>query len=138
MTKAKVALVVVIIVAVAFLSGLLIGYLKLRDANAELEKLRVENQLSELRDRAAMIYLEAARQNYGLASEQAGLYFNQLQRLNEPTSVIPEEQRQALGQLLTRRDELVAALAKGDPTAVDRARSLYLDTRTKGAKPAQP
>ena len=138
MTKAKAALVIVIIVAVAFLLGLLIGYLQLRVANAELEKLRVENQLSSLRDRAAMVYLEASRQNYGLASEQAGLYFNQLQTLNEPTSVLPDDKRQTLGELLARRDEIVSALAKGEPTAVDRARALYLDTRERGAVATQP
>lgn len=138
MTKAKAALVIVIIVAVAFLSGLLIGYLELRKTSTELQALRIEDKMSELRDLAAMTYLEASRQNYGLAREHAGMYFSRLRTLTEPTSVLPEDQRKSVAELLSRQDQIVSALAKADPTAADRARSLYLDTRAKTSKAEQP
>src|SRR5512140_3022020 len=98
MNRSKMVLFAIILLAVAFLSGLLIGYMEMRSTNEELTRLRMEKQLGEIRALAALRYVETSRHNHGLAADYAGRYFNQVTRASQ--SDLPEDLRASVGELL--------------------------------------
>jgi hypothetical protein len=136
MNRTKLAIVAVVILAVAFLSGLLVGYLEVRESRAELGQLRNQTQLGELRDLASLIYVETSRQNFGLARQYAGRYFDAVNRLSQSDSLDPAI-RASLEPLLAHRDEITAALARAEPSAGDQTQALYLDTYTRTTRQAR-
>ncbi|RPI23825.1 MAG: hypothetical protein EHM61_18775 [Acidobacteria bacterium] len=133
MTKGRTALFVIILVAVAFLSGLLIGYWEVRDARQSLEiaeqqrdSLRLQGQLSRIRDLAALMYVETSRRNYGLGSEYADRYFKEVERLGK--SGVPDPIRSSMTELMGRREAVTASLARAEPGATQQVQALFLDT----------
>ena len=135
-----------ILLAVLFAVGLLLGfipqYLKKGEVEVELTRVQMELEssrrtveahrlqiwIAEVRDLAAMMYVEATRQNYGLAADFSTAYFTLLQ---ETVSQSPNpEQKRGLEQLLSRRNAITSILAKGDAAAVAELRDLLLATHT--------
>ncbi len=133
MTRGTRVLVIIILVAVAFLSGLLIGYMKVREtkallqtAQSERDTLRLQKQLSQIRDLAALMYVETSRQNYGLGAEYAARYFDQVKRLSD--SDLPPEMRGSITELLSHKDVVTASLSRAEPGATQQVQALFLDT----------
>ncbi|MFB3903718.1 MAG: hypothetical protein ACE15E_09715 [Acidobacteriota bacterium] len=133
MTRGTKVLVLIILVAGAFLSGLLIGYLEVREtrkslqtAQNERDNLRLQKQLSQIRDLAALMYVETSRQNYGLGGEYAARYFEQVKRLEN--AELPAAMRDSIRELLSHQDAVTASLSRAEPGATQQVQALFLDT----------
>jgi hypothetical protein len=75
-----------------FLAGFILQYSRLRQVHQELsastiqlETCQSSQQLSQLRDRATMMYLEVVQKNYGKAGEYAKEFFDQAQPIASGT-----------------------------------------------------
>lgn len=133
MTRGTKVLVMIILVAVAFLSGLLVGYMKVRETRDELQavqnerdRLRLQSQLSQIRDLAALMYVETSRQNYGLGSEYAARYFERVKRLS--SDGMPPQMRDSIAELLSHKEAVTASLSRAEPGATQQVQALFLDT----------
>ena len=56
-----------VLIGIVFLIGFFPQYVKVARLEEDLASCQLRGQLSELRDLAALMYLEASQKNYGLA-----------------------------------------------------------------------
>ena len=120
--RRKLVLWFVLLIA-GFLTGLILQYAKLHRLQQELSastkqlgSCQSSEQLSQLRDTATMMYLEAAQKNYGKAGEYSKEFFDQAQRIVSSTE--DPALRNLLRETLATRDQITADLAKGDSAAL--------------------
>ena len=106
-----------------FLIGFILQYSRLQRVQQELsastEQLgscQSSQQLSQLRDTATMMYLEAMQKNYGKAGEYSKEFFDHAQKIVSSTD--DAVLRDLLYDILATRDQTTADLAKGDAIAV--------------------
>jgi hypothetical protein len=106
-----------------FLTGFILQYARVQRLQQELSastkqlgSCQSSEQLSQLRDTATMMYLEAVQKNYGKAGEYAKEFFDQAQRIVSSTE--DPALRNLLRDTLTTRDQITADLAKGDAAAL--------------------
>jgi hypothetical protein len=110
-----------------FGAGFLPQYAKAKRLKNELRQARQENSLAQLRDLAALAYLQASQKNYGLAAGTSTRFFN---RTREVANQTPDSSgRKALEDLMSFRDKITAGLAKGDPGALNDVQILFVKTR---------
>ena len=96
---------------------------ELAAAHQEIRGLRLENTLAS----AALL---ARRGEYTEAREAASRFFTQAREdVDDPTSPLPEQQRQALRGVLSERDELIALVARNDPASAERLANVYAGYR---------
>jgi hypothetical protein len=108
----------VVLLLSGFLGGFVPQFQRANTQEAEVQRLtteagqlRSQERLSRLRDMVSIVYFQASRKNYGLASEQAAAMF----KLAEELSNGAEEGPKPLARrILQDRDALVGGLAKGD------------------------
>jgi hypothetical protein len=112
-----------VLLLIGFLTGFLLRYARLQRVQQELSAsakqlvlCRSSEQLSQLRDSATMMYLEAVQKNYGKAGEYSKEFFDQAQRIVSSTE--DPVLRNLLHDILATRDQTTANLAKGDAAAV--------------------
>lgn len=124
----KLILGLVLLVA-GFLAGFIPQYSKARQleqkvsASADqLAACQSGAQLSQLRDAATLMYLEATLKNYGTSAEHASRFFDQAQRLANTTQ--DEALRKLLREILATRDQITGDLAKGDVAVVSEMQPL--------------
>jgi hypothetical protein len=79
-------------------------------------------QLSQLRDTATAMFLEAVQKNYGKAGEDSKEFFDQAQRIQSSTG--DPALRNLLHDILATRDQITADLAKGDAAALSEVQAL--------------
>ena len=116
-----------IVIVIVFLAGFLPEYTKARRLDNELRRAAQESSLAELRDQAGLVYILASQKNYGLASSAAARFFA---RAGEVASQMADANaRKPLQDLLSLRDKITAALAKGDPGVLNDLQTLYVNTR---------
>jgi hypothetical protein len=120
--RRKLVLWFVLLIA-GFLSGFILQYARLQRVQQELsasaEQLgscRSSEQLSQLRDTATIMYLEAVQKNYGKAGEYSKEFFDQAQRIVSSTE--DSALHNLLRDILATRDQITADLAKGDAAAL--------------------
>jgi len=120
--RRKLALWFVLLIA-GFLTGLILQYARLQRVQQELSastkqlgSCQSSEQLSQLRDTATMMYLEAVQKNYGKAGEYSKEFFDQAQRI--VSSAEDPALRNLLRDTLATRDQITADLAKGDAAAL--------------------
>jgi hypothetical protein len=120
--RGKLALWFVLLIA-GFLTGLILQYARLRRVQQELSastkqlgSCQSNEQLSQLRDTATMMYLEAVQKNYGMGGEYSKEFFDQAQRIVSSTE--DPALRNLLRDTLATRDQIIADLAKGDAAAL--------------------
>jgi hypothetical protein len=106
-----------------FLTGFILQYARVQRLQQELSastkqlgSCQSSEQLSQLRDTATMMYLDAVQKNYGKAGEYAKEFFDQAQRIVSSTE--DPALRNLLRDTLTTRDQISADLAKGDAAAL--------------------
>jgi hypothetical protein len=106
-----------------FLIGFVLQYSRLHRVQQELSattkqlgSCQSNEQLSQLRDTAMMMYLEAVQKNYGKAGEYSKEFFDQAQRIASSTE--DSALRNLLRETLEMRDQVTADLAKGDAAAL--------------------
>jgi hypothetical protein len=93
-------------------------------STAQLETCRFAEQLSQLRDAATLMYLEATQKNYGTSGDDANHFFDQAQRISSSTQ--DETLRNVLREILATRDQVIAGLAKGDAAVGSEMQPLLL------------
>jgi len=106
-----------------FLTGLILQYARLQRVQQELSAstkqlgpCQSSQQLSQLRDTATIMYLEVVEKNYGKAGEYSKEVFDQAQQIASGTE--DPALRNLLRDTLAARDQITAALAKGDAAAL--------------------
>ena len=112
-------LIAAILVVAAFLLGFVPQYLnnvrtseQLHTRDQQIVQLQQQAALSRLRDLASLLYLEATRKNYGIASQRASALFDLIQTTinTGPDAALKD----GLVSALAQRDEIVSKLAKPD------------------------
>lgn len=118
-----------VLLMVGFLAGFILQYARLRQAQQELSTLTKQlgscqagEQLSQLRDTATAMFLEAVQKNYGKAGEDSKEFFDQAQRMVSSTG--DPALRNLLRDTLATRDQITADLAKGDAAALSEIQAL--------------
>ena len=81
-----------VLLIVGFLAGFILQYARLHQAQQELSastkqlgSCQAGEQLSQLRDTATAMFLEAVQKNYGKAGEDSKEFFDQAQRIQSST-----------------------------------------------------
>jgi hypothetical protein len=133
MTAAGRILTIAVVVLVAFVVGFLIGEIRLSQvrgqadqAQTEVQGLRAQLELSELRDLSGLMFLEVSRNNYGLAANHSRRYFQRVEDVMQRTD--DPQLRRALEQIAGRRDAITAGLARGEAAVQQEVQVLFLDT----------
>jgi len=118
-----------VLLIVGFLAGFILQYARLQQAQQELSasskqlgSCQVGEQLSQLRDTATVMFLEAVQKNYGKAGEDSKEFFDQAQRIQSSTG--DPVLRNLLRDTLATRDQITADLAKGDAAALSEIQAL--------------
>jgi hypothetical protein len=134
----KIALWLVLLL-VGFLAGFVLQYSRLQQARQQLsastkqlDSCQASEQLSQVRDTATAMFLEAVEKNYGKAGEYSKEFFDQAQRIQSSTG--DPVLRNLLGDTLATRDQITADLAKGDASALSEIQ-LLLSKIEQTAKP---
>ena len=130
----KLVLWFVLLIA-GFLVGFILQYGRLQRLQKELSastrqvgSCQASEQLSQLRDKATMMYLEAVQKNYGLAGEHSKEFFDQAQRIVSSTEDFAL--RNLLRDTLATRDQITGDLAKGDAAALAEIRPMLSKLQT--------
>jgi len=118
-----------VLLIVGFLAGFVLQYARLQQAQQELSastkqlsSCQAGEQLSQLRDTATAMFLEALQKNYGKAGEDSKEFFDQAQRIQSSTG--DPALRNLLHDILATRDQITADLAKGDAAALSEVQAL--------------
>jgi type II secretory pathway pseudopilin PulG len=118
-----------VLLIVGFLAGFVLQYARLQQAQQELSastkqlgSCQAGEQLSQLRDTATAMFLEALQKNYGKAGEDSKEFFDQAQRIQSSTG--DPALRNLLHDILATRDQITADLAKGDSAALSEVQAL--------------
>jgi type II secretory pathway pseudopilin PulG len=81
-----------VLLIVGFLAGFILQYARLQQAQQELSastkqlgSCQASEQLSQLRDTATSMFLEAVQKNYGKAGEDSKEFFDKAQRIQSST-----------------------------------------------------
>jgi hypothetical protein len=120
--RRKLVLWFVLLIA-GFFTGFILQHARLRRVQQELSastkqlgSCQSNQQLSQLRDTATMMYLEVVEKNYGKAGEYSREVFDQAQQIASSTD--DPALRNLLRDTLAARDQITADLAKGDAAAL--------------------
>jgi len=113
------------VLLLAFLLGFVPMWLKSRNAQRQLSLARIANSL-------AFAAIDARRGDYETARQAASDFFTFLRtEFNRGVdSALSRAEMASLQPLLTRRDEIVTLLARGDATSADLLSDLYASYRT--------
>jgi hypothetical protein len=134
MTAMRKTVTGLVILVMVFLMGFVPQYLQKRQIQAELATSAEKLKVSELRDLAGMMMLEALRQNYGVARDYSSQYFEKLRETSE--QVENATLKASLQELLSSRDAVTASLSKADPTSASQLQAIF--AKTQAATKAQP
>lgn len=122
-----------VVLVVVFLLGFVPQFLKSRRLSSELaaaqqglETCRMEREMAEARDLAALMFLEVSRRNFGVASEHSRRFFDLAQELAAEAE--DPARRQDLSEILEMRDSVTGGLASGDAAVAADVQTLLLRT----------
>jgi hypothetical protein len=118
------------VAAAAFLLGFIPQYLKARNLDDQLGATRQELKLRQDELQMAglslligQVYLEVNQKNFGLASQDSTQFFDRVRSLSG--SEMDPGRKAYLEEALAARDQVTAALAKGDPSALPAVQDLF-------------
>ena len=113
---------------VLFFAGALIGfvpqYMKLTDAEHQLDVSKRADAINDFRNRFALLYFEAAKNNFSVGLTMASKEFTDLRSFADQTS--DQNLKAALGDVLSSRDSVIAGLAKADPAVSAQIQTLFM------------
>ena len=117
---------------VAFLLGFVPMWLKSRERSSSLAEAKRQSRLARMENSLASAAIDAWRGDYETARQAASDFFTSLRtEFNRGVdSALSQTEIASLQPLLTRRDEIVTLLARGDTTAADQLSDLYVSYRT--------
>lgn len=120
------------VLAGVFLLGFLPPYMKAGRLQSESREAAARLNGLEIRDLAALAAVQSAQKNYGQAGQTASQFYN---RVRDAASREQDEGlRRRLEELMKNRDAVIAALARGDASAVEMLQSAYLNARAATAQ----
>ncbi|MFB3829275.1 MAG: hypothetical protein ACE15B_21080 [Bryobacteraceae bacterium] len=125
-------LILAAVLALVFLAGFVPQSVRAGKLHRELAQSRQDLAFSNLTNLMGRVFLETTNKNYGIALDLAGRFFNQGRAMANETSSAGI--RQALEKALARRDEITAALARGDAAVYGPIQEIYrvlLDTPSR-------
>ena len=130
---------IAVVVALAALAGAYLAgqwFERGKRVAAEAQVARLENRLgdaetrlrvAEILGRVLTVKELAMRQDYGLATERSTALFDSIRQ--ETMQIADGVLRDSLRGALNRRDAVIAALARGEPAAVDLLHAVELQLR---------
>jgi hypothetical protein len=121
----------VALLVLAFLIGLVPMWLASRQTASNLAEAERELSLVMMENSLASAAIAARRGDYETARQAASDFFTSLrtETTAEGASALSEAEIASLQPLLTRRDEIITALARGEATAADLLSDLYVTYR---------
>jgi hypothetical protein len=134
------AIVAIVLVGGAFLGGYLPERRRRTAAEQESSALREQLTAAEARVRMGQLLGQAlairdsvVRQNYGRAQELSSTLFDSVRR--EAAGMPLDEYRPVLDDVLSRRDSIIASLAKAEPGVLEPLRVIEVQMRRALAYP---
>lgn len=128
-----------ILIAIAFLVGLLPMWWSKRDLSLENDKTKRELIRQQILNTIASATIYARRGEYETARQKASKFFTDVQSEldNAESEILTGQERNQLPQLMTGRDEVITLLSRGDPASADRLSNLYVEigAATGGSHP---
>lgn len=127
----KKLIVLVVLLIAAFAAGYVPQYLKASQLSNDAQGLRdqlgacrSEKQLSDLKVEMGVMYVDAARNNFGIAGDESTKFFTELREVVSQT--VDAGRKSKLDEILAARDRITAGLAKADPGITSEIRDLFL------------
>ena len=110
-----------------FLLGFVPMWLRTTGAVEQRDAAQRGVRLAQLQNTLSAAVMEVQRGQYEPARQLASDFYTDLRRQidGDTGSVFTQTQREGLGSLLVERDELIALLARSDPSAADRLFNVY-------------
>ena len=119
---------------ILLLTGLLLGfipqYVKAHRLAQQVNICSAEQQLAQVRQSAALMYIAASQLNYGNASGYAAQFFDQAQALAGSTS--DAGLRATLNEVLNSRGKIADSLSKGNAAVLAELQPLVLKVEGAG------
>jgi hypothetical protein len=119
-------------VAIAiFLIGFLPMWMKASANASQRDAAQRELRLSQMHGTLASAVIDARRGEYEPARQTASDFFTTLRAQVDAgaDSALTAPQREGTAPLLTRRDDLITLLARGDPAAAEQLSDIYVSYR---------
>ena len=122
---------VAIVGTVLFLAGFLLGFLpqyqRASKLAMQLETVRLESKLREIRELASLSYIDAAKLNYGSAAEDSERMFGLAREVANDTK--DDALRNSLNGLSTFRDTVMSKLRSADPSVLELLQQIVQKTQ---------
>ncbi len=125
----KVAITGAILFVIGFLLGFIPQYQKASKLTAELDSARLGGELSQIREKAALSYVDASRMNYGSAAEDSERMFGLATQLANDTK--DAALRSSLQGLLTLRDTVEGKLKAADSSVLQPLQQIVQKSQTE-------
>jgi hypothetical protein len=121
----------VALLVLAFLLGLVPMWLASRDCTSRLANAERQLSLLRMENSLASAAIDARRGDYETARQAASDFFTVLrtETSNGVDSALSEAEIASLQPLLSRRDEIITLLARGEATSADLLSDLYASYR---------
>lgn len=137
-SSTSMAISLAVTLVVGFLLGFVPEHFKTSSATqgkdnmqSRLLAAQQEEIVSSFKVRTAVIYIEAAKSNFSVASSQASRFFTDLRKYTDQSS--DNALRQQFEAILSDRDSIIAGLAKADPAVTQKLQALFL--KMQGIQP---
>jgi len=122
---------VAIVGIVVFLAGFLLGFIpqhqKASDLTKQLETVRLESKLREIRALASLSYIDATKLNYGSAAEDSERMFGLARELANDTK--DEGLRSSLNGLATFRETVMDKMRAADASVLEPLQQIVQKTQ---------
>ena len=122
----------VALLLLAFLLGFVPMWLKSSECSSRLAEAERQSSQARMENSLASAAIHAQRGDYETARQAASDFFTSLRTefTSGVDSALSPAEIASLQPLLTRRDEIVTTLARGDATSADLLSDLYVSYRT--------
>jgi len=125
-------IIYVALLVLAFLAGLVPMWLSSRECSSGLAEAERQSSVVRMENSLASAAIDARRGDYETARQAASDFFTFLRTefTRGVDSALSQAEISSLQPLLTRRDEIITLLARGDATSADLLSDLYVSYRT--------
>jgi hypothetical protein len=112
-----------------FLSGFIPEYQEALKLAKQLQSVRLQSKLREIRELASLSYIDASKMNYGSAAEDSEGMFNVAKELANDTK--DDGLRNSLTGLLAFHDAVKGKLSAGDASVLEPLQQIVQKTQTE-------
>jgi hypothetical protein len=124
-----VAIVGAVLLVVGFLLGFIPEYQRASRLAEQLESVRLESKLREIRELAGLSYIDALKMNYGSAAENSEGMFNVAREVANDTK--NDGLRSSLTGLLGFHDTVKGKLSAGDASVLEPLQQIVQTTQSE-------